>query len=495
MHRLYSLSVVIMSIGCYLFFSGTPSPNSLSSEVITVPDSLPEAALAQAQTHFQTYCTGCHGQQMQAFVDREWKHGNSKEEIMASITNGYPGPGMPSFKATFSEEEIEGLAQYILTGIERVDEYAFQEETLATDTFRTEVLQFDLDTLVSDSTLKSPWGMAFLPDGDMLVTEKSGTLYRLTADRQLQPIEGAPEVLFEGQGGLFDVVLHPDFANNNVIYLSYAAFKEEGEDTLSTTAITRATLDGNTLTGQERIFEALPYSTTRHHYGARMAFDPEGYLYFSVGDRGNRDENPQSLANHCGKIHRINDDGSIPDDNPFVNEEGAMPTIYSYGHRNPQGMAVHPTTGEVWTHEHGPRGGDEVNIIRKGDNYGWPVISYGINYDGTSFTQLTEKEGMEQPLHYWVPSIAPCGAAFVTGDQYAGWEGDFLVGSLRFEYLNRCQAEAGKITGEERLMENIGRLRSVATGPDGYVYVGVEEPGAIYRLTPIDGLASLPNER
>ena len=495
MTQLYSTSVLLILIGYFLFFRPATSTPEPTPGVVHhfVRDSVPEAVLAQAQTNFETYCTGCHGQQMQAFVDREWKHGNAKEELVASITNGYSGPGMPSFKATFSKEEIEGLATYILTGIERVDEYAFQEETLATDTFQTETLQFDLDTLVSD--MGSPWGMAFLPNGDMLVTEKEGTLYRLTADRQLQPIEGLPEILVEGQGGLFDVVLHPDFTDNHLVYLSYAAFKTEGEDTLSTTAITRAKLDGNALSNQERIFEALPYSTTRHHYGARMAFDPDGYLYFSVGDRGNRDENPQNLDNHCGKIHRINDDGSVPGDNPFVDEKGAMPTIYSYGHRNPQGMAVHPATGEVWTHEHGPRGGDEVNIIRKGENYGWPVISYGINYDGTSFTQLTEKEGMEQPLHYWVPSIAPCGAAFVTGDRYPGWEGNFLVGSLRFEYLNRCQVTEQAVTGEELLMENIGRLRSVATGPDGYVYVGVEEPGAIYRLVPIDGLASLPDER
>ena len=494
MTRFYSLSVILVFAGLYLFSTADPSASFLSQSATSfVQDTVPEAVLAQAETHFQATCTGCHGAQMQAFADRKWKHGNTKEDIVASITNGYADQGMPSFKATFSEEEIEGLAEYILTGIENVNRYAFQEETLATDTFQTEVLQFDLDTLVSD--MGSPWSMAFLPNGDMLVTEKSGTLYRLTTDRQLQPIEGVPEVLFEGQGGLFDVLLHPDFANNNQIYLSYAAFKEEGEDTLSTTAITRATLEGNTLTGQERIFEAFPSSTKRHHYGGRMAFNPEGYLYFSVGDRGNRDENPQSLDNHCGKVHRIQDDGSIPDDNPFVSEEGAMPSIYSYGHRNPQGMAVHPTTGAIWTHEHGPRGGDEVNIIRKGDNYGWPVISYGINYDGTSFTQLTEKEGMEQPLHYWVPSIAPCGAAFVASDRYPGWEGDFLVGSLRFEYLNRCQVNGDEIASEEMLMENIGRLRSVAMGPDGYVYVGVEDPGAIYRLMPIDGLAVLPDER
>ncbi|MGB3851733.1 MAG: PQQ-dependent sugar dehydrogenase [Tunicatimonas sp.] len=485
MTKFYSIPLLILA---GIWFSADFSSPSVTASVMVVSDSVPDAVLTQAETHFQNYCTGCHGQQMQAFVDRKWKHGKEQADLVASITKGHADAGMPGFEKTLTEAEIEGLATYIRTGIDNVERYSFQEQTLATDTFRTEQLRFDLDTLASD--IGSPWGLAFLPEGEMLITEKSGTLYRLTADRQLQSVSGVPAVLDEGQGGLLDVLLHPDFANNQVIYLSYSAFKQEGDDTVSTTAITRATLEGNSLTDAERIFEALPYSTKRHHYGSRMAFDPEGYLYFSVGDRGNRDENPQNLDNHCGKIHRINDDGSIPDDNPFVNQDGAMPSIYSYGHRNPQGLAIHPTTGRVWTHEHGPRGGDEVNIIRKGDNYGWPVISYGLNYDGTTFTQLTAKEGMEQPLHYWVPSIAPCGAAFVTGDRYPDWTGDFLVGSLRYEYLNRCQVADDEITDEELLMENLGRLRSVAMGPDGYIYVGVEDPGAVYRLTPIDGLAS-----
>ncbi len=487
MTKSYSISLLVFA-GLYWFSADFSFSLPAPSVAWATTDSVPDTVLEQAQTHFQSYCTGCHGQQMQAFVDRKWKHGKSQDSIQLSITQGYADLGMPSFKETFTEAEIEGLAQYILTGIENVERYAFQEQTLATDTFRTEALRFDLDTLTSD--IGSPWGLAFLPDGGMLITEKSGTLYHLTADRQLQTVSGVPAVLDKGQGGLLDVLLHPDFANNQVVYLSYSAFKREGDDTVSTTAITRATLEGNSLTNAERIFEALPYSTKRHHYGSRMAFDPEGYLYFSVGDRGNRDENPQNLDNHCGKIHRINEDGSIPDDNPFVNQDGAMPSIYSYGHRNPQGLAIHPTTGKVWTHEHGPRGGDEVNIIRKGNNYGWPVISYGLNYDGTTFTQQTAQEGLEQPLHYWVPSIAPCGAAFVTGDRYPDWTGDFLVGSLRFEYLNRCQIANDEITGEELLMENLGRLRSVAMGPDGYIYVGVEDPGAVYRLTPIDGLVS-----
>jgi len=216
-----------------------------------------------------------------------------------------------------------------------------------------------------------------------------------------------------------------------------------------------------------------------------MEFDREGYLYFSVGDRGNRDRNPQTLDNHCGKIHRVNDDGSIPEDNPFAGTEGAMASIYSYGHRNPQGVIMHPETGEIWTHEHGPRGGDEINVINPGKNYGWPVISYGINYDGTIFTSSTEEEGMEQPLHYWVPSIAPCGMDFITGDRYPQWEGNLLVGSLKYQYLNMCVIKDGKVVSEEMLLKNIGRLRNVKMGPDGYIYVGVEEPGTIYRLVPV----------
>ncbi|CAM3902657.1 Glucose/Sorbosone dehydrogenase domain-containing protein [Pontibacter korlensis] len=293
-------------------------------------------------------------------------------------------------------------------------------------------------------------------------------------------------MLAQGQGGLLDVELHPNFEQNSIIYLSYSAFKEEGGKTLSTTAVMRAQLQGNQLTNQKVIFEALPYSTTRHHYGSRLEFDRNGNLYLSVGDRGNHDENPQSLQRHAGKVHRIKDDGSIPSDNPFVNKSGAVASTFSYGHRNIQGMVLHPQTGVLWTHEHGPRGGDEVNITEKANNYGWPAISYGINYNGTILTKLKEKEGMEQPLHYWDPSIAPSGMAFVTGNRYKGWEGDLMVGSLRFEYLARLKMEGNKITGEEKLLEDIGRVREVKMSPDGYLYVAVEEPGIIYRLVPAE---------
>jgi len=292
-------------------------------------------------------------------------------------------------------------------------------------------------------------------------------------------------VLAEGQGGLLDVAVHPDFAKNGWVYMSYSAYKMEGDQKLSTTAVVRAKLVGNDLTEQKVIFEALPYSKTRHHYGSRLAFDKQNFLYVSVGERGNEKENPQTKTNDLGKVHRLYDDGRVPKDNPFVNDKDARATIYSYGHRNPQGMAMNPQTGDIWTHEHGPRGGDEVNIIRKAANYGWPVICYGINYDGKPITALSAKEGMEQPMIYWLPSIAPSGMAFVTGDKYPGWKNNLMVGSLRFQYLNRCVVKDNKIVSQENVLKNIGRLRNVDMGPDGYLYVSVEDPGYVFRLMPI----------
>ena len=321
------------------------------------------------------------------------------------------------------------------------------------------------------------WGIDWLPDGDMLITERSGTLYRWNGS-ELNEVKNIPEVVDAGQGGLLDVKVHPNFTEKPYIYLSYSK-RSPSDDKLATTAVARAEINGNELVDVADLFVAEPYSKKRHHYGSRIVFDKEGYLYVSVGDRGSRDENPQTLKNHNGKIHRMNDDGSTPQDNPFVGNMIAMQTIYSYGHRNPQGMTVHPETGEVWTHEHGPKGGDEINIIRARNNYGWPVISYGINYSGTKFTDITKKEGMEQPLLYWVPSIAPSGMDFVTSNRYGALKGDLLVGSLKFNYLHRVNIENGKVAGEEKYLEGIGRVRAVKQGPDGYIYLGVEGKGVL----------------
>ena len=367
--------------------------------------------------------------------------------------------------------------------------------------------------------LSIPWGMAFLPDGSILITEKTGELIHFKNNERVT-ISGLPEIYNRGQGGLLDVIIHPKFSENGWIYFSYAS--QEGDGDGGNTAIMRAKLDGNTLIDKQVLYKAEPNTTKGQHFGSRLAFDNEGFLYFSVGDRGNRDENPQDITRDCGKIYRLNDDGTVPNDNPFINEpnaktaiysyghknpqditrdggkiyrffdDGRIPEdnpfvgtkdakegIYSYGHRNPQGMFKHPETGEIWTHEHGPQGGDEINIIQKGLNYGWPKISYGINYSGTTLTENTALPGMEQPLFYWVPSIAPSGFAIISSDKYSEWKGNLLVGSLKFQYLERLVLENNKVVKREKLFEGLGRVRNVVQAPDGYIYVGIENLGIV----------------
>jgi len=430
------------------------------------------------ESNYQEYCAGCHGAKMDAFVDRKWEYGNKKKDLVASIKNGIDDLGMPAFDSTFTTKEINELATYILTGIENLERYT-GETKLKPQVFETGGFRYRLDTVVSG--LKVPWGLAFLPSGDYLVSDRNGKLYRVNPEGSKREISGVPKVVVKSQGGLLDLALHPDFANNQWVYISYS---KKIDSSLATTAIVRARLRDDNLEDLEELFAAEPALPTRHHYGSRISFDREGYLYFSVGDRGRRDENPQSLANDCGKIHRLHDDGRVPADNPFVSTKRARPSIYSYGHRNPQGMAVHPETGKIWTDEHGPRGGDEINIIRPGANYGWPVISYGINYDGTVFTELTEKEGMEQPELYWIPSIGPSGLDFVTGNRYPDWKGHLLAGSLRFKYVNLCVLDGDEVQEQKMLLKGIGRVRNVRMGPDGFIYVSVEHPGAIYRIIP-----------
>ncbi len=440
-------------------------------------------AFETAAKNYKNFCSSCHGEKVEMFVDRQWKHGKTKADLIKSITGGYPDNGMPSWKAALKPKEIEEMADYILDGIEKASKYSFAAKPKS-NVFSSSEQTVKLDTIASG--LSSAWGMTFLPDGDIIITDRNGSIYRVNKDKQKSKVTGGPEVLVEGQGGLLDVELHPKFAENKFIYFSYSAFKTEDGNKLSTTAVMRAKLEGTTLSDQKIIFEALPYLKTRHHYGSRLEFDRNGYLFVSVGDRGQHVPLfPQSVENACGKIHRINDDGTIPADNPFAKKDKAFASIYSYGHRNPQGVVMNPATGEIWEHEHGPRGGDELNLIKKGVNYGWPVISYGINYDGTVLTPLTAKEGMEQPNLYWIPSIGPSGMTYVTGDRYPAWKGDLLVGSLRFKYLNRCKIQNGKVVKEEILLENLGRLRNVQMGRDGYIYVGVEDPGFVFRLVPI----------
>jgi len=336
------------------------------------------------------------------------------------------------------------------------------------------IVDTDYEVIVPD--LNIPWGFAFLPDNSVLVTEKEGKLIHYKNGTKTT-ISGLPEIYVRGQGGLMDIKLHPNYKSNGWIYITYASPDGEGDG--GNTAVMRFKIKDNRLVDKQLLYKASPNSTRGQHFGSRIAFDDKGYLFFSIGERGDRDTNPQDITRDCGKIYRLHDDGRIPSDNPFVNTPNAKKAIYSYGHRNPQGLIFNPNTKEIWDNEHGPQGGDEINIVEPGKNYGWPKISYGINYNGTKFTDYTALPGMEQPIHYWVPSIAPSGMAIITSDKYPGWKGNVLVGSLKFLYLDNCYIKNGKVVKEEQLLKNLGRVRTVNQGPDGYIYVGIENLGIV----------------
>jgi aldose sugar dehydrogenase len=439
-----------------------------------------DSSFADANSNYQKSCAGCHGADLEEFFGRDWIFGNSHDDIFEIIKHGDEDMGMPGFAKLYSDKEINELTEFILTEIQK-ESNRERKFVLVPDIIESEKQKFKIDTLVQG--IKIPWGMAFLPDGDILITERSGNLYRFSNGKLSEPINSVPEVLDKGQGGLLDIIIHPEYEKNGWIYLSYSAPAENGRG--SNTAIMRAKLTDQKLIDKKIIYKAETDPTTNHHYGSRMGFDKEGFLYFSVGDRGTM-EDAQSLSNHMGKIHRIHDDGKIPDDNPFVDYENAVASIFSYGHRNPQGLVFHPETDELWIHEHGPKGGDEINIVEKGKNYGWPEISFGINYDGTILTPDTAKAGMEQPLYYWIPSIGPSGIAFSTSGKYSGWIDNLFAGSLSFKYLERLEISGNEVVHREKLLEDIGRVRNVLQGPDGLLYVSVENPGVILKLIPVE---------
>jgi glucose/arabinose dehydrogenase len=331
--------------------------------------------------------------------------------------------------------------------------------------------------------LDQPWALAFLPDGRMLVTEKVGRL-RIIAGGKLdpQPVAGLPEVAVHGQGGLMDVALHPKFADNGLVYLSYAARGQDGFGT----EVARGRLSGHQLENVQVLFRQSPKGSRGQHFGSRLVFDREGYLYITLGDRGQM-ARAQRPDDHAGSVIRLHDDGHVPADNPFVGKAGWKPEKYTLGNRNQQGAALHPQSGILWTHEHGPQGGDEVNVIRAGANYGWPVITYGVNYGiGTKIGEGTAKAGMEQPIHKWVPSIAPSGMAFYAGDRFPKWRGNLFVGALRGEVLVRLELDGEKVLREERLIRGeLGRIRDVRVGPDGLIYLLTDESRAVLaRLEP-----------
>jgi len=366
----------------------------------------------------------------------------------------------------------------------------FTPLTVAADNleFTSSKANFTTEVLIED--LSHPWGMVFLNDSDMLITERTGNLRKVVNwELQDDEVQGLPNIREIGQGGLLGITLHPDFKLNKLVYLSYSG----KEKSLYGTEVLRGTLNNNRLEDIEVIFKAQPKQNRGHHFGSRLVFADDGTLFISLGDRGaspsqGRGHPAQQLNNHIGSLIRINDDGTVPQDNPYLGNAGARNEIYTIGNRNMQGMAINPQTREIWTHEHGPQGGDEINIMQAGVNYGWPVITYGVNYGrGTKIGEGTHDRYMEQPIYKWVPSIAPSGMMFYSGDQFPGWKGNLFVGSLKFGNLVRLELNGENIVDEERLLNfEFGRIRDVVQGPDGLIYLLTDSSnGKLLRISPV----------
>ncbi len=354
----------------------------------------------------------------------------------------------------------------------------------AVDYKTLDVLPLNVKAVSVAKGVTIPWAIEPLSNGDLLITERSGTLYLLLKNSSnLTKLSGLPQIDANGQGGLLDLALHSDANDNQWLYITYSS--TQGAKSGSNTALMRAKLsdDRTELLSTQLLYKGEHNSTKGQHYGSRIVFDNQGYVYFSIGDRGSRDKNPQDLTRDGGKIYRLHTDGRIPKDNPFVNQKSAKHAIWSYGHRNPQGMWFDKTTQTLWSHEHGPRGGDELNIIKAGANYGWPVVSYGINYSGTSFTDIQEKDGMQSPVLHWTPSIAPSDMLLVSSDKYPQLKGKLLLSSMKFSFLSALEISNKGVSKQYKILEGIGRVRSLAQGSDGYIYLGIDGQG-IKRLEP-----------
>lgn len=437
---------------------------------------------------YQQNCAQCHGADLNggnatSLVDEIWQFGAEDGYVFRNIKFGIAHLGMPSYEKTLNDDEIRSIMKYVR---EEAKKGGAEKPPI---TKELETLDYDVNVEIFVEGLEVPWAIDFIDANTALITERPGRL-RVVKNGKLQakPVQNTPKVLNEGQGGLLDVAIDPDYDENGWVYLAYSHVLENvttGDRPPAMTRIVRGKIENNTWTNQEVLFEAPHemYRTTRHHYGCRIVFDPWGYLYFSIGERGTG-EHAQDFTRPNGKVHRIHKDGRIPESNPFMDEKDAMKSIYSLGNRNIQGMAIHPVTGQLWATEHGPMGGDELNLIEAGKNYGWPVITYGLNYNGTVITELTHKPGLEQPILYWKPSIAVCGLDFYRGDLFKKWKNKLLVGALKYEEVRLLDIEENRVMHQEIILKGQGRVRDVSTGPDGAIYVVLNKPGTVLRLTP-----------
>ncbi len=469
-----NLTMGVVALGC---FSGAAMGQ------------VPELVDSPGRTIYLRHCASCHGRNLtggnaQSMADGVWQFGASRNLMFRNIKFGISSVGMPDYQDALSNREINQVIDYIL------DE---GKQAGATRPPIPESLQTrDYDVIVEtwiDGDLSIPWALTFVDDDSALLTERPGRL-RLITDGRLhpEPIRDTPEVLHAGQGGLMDVAVDPNYEENGWVYLSYShALGEhdgEGRDNRpAMTRIVRGRIKDHRWVDHEVLYEAPhnTYRSSRHHYGSRIAFDHDGYLYFTIGDRGARPD-AQQLDRPNGKVHRITSDGSIPTDNPFRSDPRVLPSIWSYGHRNPQGLATHPSTGEIWSTEHGPMGGDELNLLPPGANYGWPTISYGINYNGREITDKQVQEGMLQPVLYWTPSIAVCGMDFMRGDEFPRWRDHLFVTGLGYEEVRRLNIMDGRVIYQEVILKGAGRVRDIACGPDGRIYVVLNSPDVVLVL-------------
>ena len=440
-------------------------------------------------------CAACHGTEMEgglgpSLVKGYWLHGSSDEDLTRDINEGFPDLGMPAWEQTIPPDQVRALVIYLR---EREQTEAAKKivapKPHPNQPVMTKYQTYKLETLTNG--LKNPWGLAFLPDGRMLVTDKSGPVRIVSADgKQISdPIQGTPPVMNHGQGGMMAVGLHPDYATNGWVYLGFAdGWRDEKNQVKTITAVVRGHIKDNAWVDQEWIYrpDKQFYTGAGVHFGTRFVFD-KNYVYFVVGERGGGLQ-AQDIKRPNGKIFRLFDDGKVPPDNPFVGQAGAEEGIWSYGHRNPQGLTIDPRDGSIWETEHGPRGGDEFNHILRGRNYGWPVITYGMDYDGRPMpgSEGTAKEGMEQPVKYWTPSIATCGLTFYGGDKFPNWKNDFFAGSLKAGELHRLRVVDGKLTEDEVVLSGMGRIRAVETSPDGMLYILLNNPDVLARLVPAE---------
>jgi len=446
----------------------------------------------KADKLYQQYCAACHGDKLQGgqasdLISGNWKYGGSDGEIFRSISKGAVDMGMPAFEDNLSAKQIRSLVVFIRERETRAAQKASPpNRPKLQQPFSTQYHRARVEKIADGFDI--PWALAFLPDGRMLVTERSGQLRVVNKDGTLEdePIKGTPTVKHHGQGGMMEVAVHPEYEKNGWIYLGITVpHPEEGLSSRKCqTAIVRGRIKEGKWVDQEWIYRPPieSFSGSGVHFGTRIVFH-DGYIFFVMGERGGKME-VQDLKNPKGKIYRLHDDGRVPEDNPFVGQPGVEEGIWSYGHRNPQGLAMDPRDHLLYSTEHGPRGGDEFNWIKKGANYGWPVITYGMNYSGTPITDKTHQKGMEQPLIDWTPSIAASGLTSYAGDLFPSWKYDMFAGGLASQELWRVRAQGGNLVEKELIMKGMGRIRDVRTGPDGALYLVLNRPGRIVKIVP-----------